>query len=237
MPLGEIIVDNDEFKPLRYRKRWFCYLDLLGFTALVNDNNISHVIPIYQGVLKKLSATAEAVPIKGITYTWFSDTFIIYSRSDSEKDFARVESIGRRFFQELILNKIAVRGAVTHGALYSQSSKNIFVGPALIDAYHYAEAQDWLGFILKPSVFNRLKASSIPLHVRAHYREIARLDIVKNNLAGPINAFAFNNATLNGKNPYVEALLQLKTLAPEKDKPKYEKAIGFANEHWHPHRA
>jgi len=235
-------MDSDEFKPLRYRKRWFCYLDLLGFTALVNDNNISHVIPIYQGVLKKLSATAETVPMKGITYTWFSDTFIIYSKSDSEKDFASVESIGRRFFQELILNKIPVRGSITHGSLYSQSLKNIFVGPALIDAYHYAESQNWIGFILTPSVFNRLKASSIPLHERAHYREVAHTDIMKSeeitkkNLVGPIHAFAFNNATLNGKNPYVDALQQMKMLAPEKDKPKYEKTIKFANRYWRRHQ-
>jgi hypothetical protein len=60
---------------------------------------------------------------------------------------------------------------------------------------------------------------------------------MKYNLAGPIHAFAFTNATLNGKNPYVKALQQLKMLGPEKDKPKYEKAIGFANEHWCPHGA
>ena len=228
-------MDSDEFKPLRYRKRWFCYLDLLGFTALVNDNNIGHVIPIYQDVLKKLSRNAGAISTKQILYSWFSDTFIIYSRSDGEKDFAAIEGVGRRFFQELVLNGIPVRGAITHGGLYSQSSKNIFVGPALIDAYHYAESQAWLGFVLTPSVFSRLKTSSIPLHERAYYREVVDATFMKEPLPGPVYAFAFNSSTLNGKNPYVGALQKMMALAPDKDKPKYEKSIGFSNKHWRRH--
>ncbi len=42
-----MVKDSDEFKPLRYRNRWFRCLDLLGFAALVNDNNIGHVIPLH----------------------------------------------------------------------------------------------------------------------------------------------------------------------------------------------
>jgi len=234
-------MDSDEFKPLRYRKRWFCYLDLLGFTALVNDNNIGHVISIYQDVMKKLSRKARSISTKEILYSWFSDTFIIYSRSDHEKDFAAIEGVGRTFFQELLLNGIPARGAITHGSLYSQSSKNIFVGPALIDAYQYAESQAWLGFVLTPSVFSRLKTSSIPLHKRACYREVVDATFTKEllpgkePLPGPVYAFAFNNSTLNGKNPYVDALQQMMALAPDKDKPKYEKSIGFANKHWRRH--
>lgn len=228
-------MDTEEFKPLRYRKRWFCYLDLLGFTALVNDKNIEQVIPLYKKALHQLEIAAKSKKSLGIIYSWFSDTFIIYSRGEKEKDFSYVEQAGRLFFQSLILHQIPVRGAITHGALYSQSSKNIFVGPALIDAYNYAEKQDWLGFILTPSVSKRLERTSIPVDNRAHYRLVTEPGIINHDPSAPVYAFAFNNGTLNGKNPYMSALKAMMASAPPTAKCKYERTIAFANKHYQQH--
>lgn len=230
LDLGEMSMVG-QFKPLRYRKRWFCYLDLLGFTALVNDNDIRKVIPTYQDVLNKLKTKVKVLSAKGVIYSWFSDTFIIYSRSDSEEEFALIEAIGRQFFQELILRKIPVRGAITHGPLYSQSSKNIFVGQALIDAYNYGEKQEWIGFILTPKVFEHLALSSIPLHERAHYRRVTRTGVLMHEPSDPIYAFAFNNDPRKGENPYILALQEMRALAPEKAHRKYDNAIAFAKQH------
>lgn len=105
----------------------------------------------------------------GLLHSWFSDTFIICSRSDSLQDFARVESAARIFFQLLLMAKIPVRGCISHGKLYSQAKRNIFVGPALIEAYLYGEALDWIGFCLAPSVEEKLK-SDLHLSQRIHYR-------------------------------------------------------------------
>ena len=228
-------IDSEEFKPLRYRKRWFCYLDLLGFTSLVNDKNIEQVIPLYKKALLQLENAAGPKKRLGIVYSWFSDTFIIYSRGDKEKDFSYVEQAGRLFFQNLILHQIPVRGAITYGALYSQSSQNIFVGPALIDAYKYAEKQDWLGFILTPSVFQRLEKTSIGVANRAHYRLVTDPEIIKHQPSTPIYAFAFNNGTLNGINIYMSALQTMKAIAPPEAQSKYERTIAFANEHYRQH--
>lgn len=228
-------MDSEDFRPLRYRKRWFCYLDLLGFTALVNNKNIDQVIFTYKEVLEKMEQAASGKKINGVIYSWFSDTFIIYSKNDKEEDFAHVEQAGRLFFQALILKKIPVRGALTHGDLYSQSSKNIFVGPALIDAYNYGEKQDWIGFVLTPSVSKKLEYSSIPLKARAHYRLVEQPGIINHEPSSPVYAFAFNNATLNRENPYISALESMKNTAPDAAKIKYERAINFATNHYTPH--
>mgnify|MGYP005725065419 CR=1 FL=1 len=222
---------SQEFRPLRYRKRWFCYLDLLGFTNLVNDQNIQEVIPIYQKALSKLEQSASNKKSLGVIHSWFSDTFIIYSKNDNEEDFAHVEQASRLFFQGLILNKIPVRGALTHGALYSRSAKNIFVGPALVDAYNYAEQQNWLGFILTPTVVERLKNSSIPINQRAFYRLVTEPGIIKQEPTQPVYAYAFNNGEINGKSPYLNALRSMRDLAPESAKIKYENTIKFAQQH------
>jgi len=47
------------------------------------------------------------------------------------------------------------------GELYTQKKKNIFLGRALIDAYEYGEKQNWLGFILTPKVYERLKNTDL----------------------------------------------------------------------------
>jgi hypothetical protein len=162
-------------------------------------------------LLRAIAVMARAQPFANlIQQKWFSDTFIIYSRDDDEADFWYVEQVGRLFFQKLILSEIPVRGAITHGRLYSQSSQNIFVGPALIDAYHYAEKQSWLGFILTPNVSKRLESTSSPTDSRAHYRLVTEPGIILHEPSSPVYAFAFNNGLVNGKNPYLTALSKMK---------------------------
>jgi len=223
-------VKPEAFRPLRYRRRWFCYLDLLGFTSLIHDKNIEQVIPLYKEALERLKRQAKPKKRLGLICSWFSDTFIIYSRDDSEREFAYVEQVGRLFFQELILHHIPVRGAITHGALYSQSAENVFVGPALIDAYRYGENQKWLGFILTPSVFKRLEHTSLALNNRAHYRPLPA-GIISCEPSTPVYAFAFNNGTVNGRNPYLAALEQMQVAAPANAKEKYANTIAFASLH------
>jgi hypothetical protein len=203
----------------------------------VNDKSIERVVPLYQEALRQLTRFAKPKKRDGLLYSWFSDTFIIYSRDDDEREFSCVEHVSRLFFQKLILNQIPVRGAISHGSLYSQSRQNIFVGPALIDAYHYAENQEWLGFILTPSVCTRLAETDLSLESRAHYRLITEPDIIHYEPATPVYAFAFNNGTVNGKNPYLQALEKMKEKAPVKAQAKYDNTIAFAVRHSRTHDA
>lgn len=226
-----VMESSEDFRPLRYRSRWFCYLDLLGFAALVSGKNIEQVIPLYKNALAEMERIASPKKKHGVIYSWFSDTFIIYSRGGSEQDFAYVERVGRVFFQQLILHRIPVRGALTYGTLYSQSSKNIFVGPALIDAYSYGENQDWLGFVLTPSAFSRLSETIVDLRYRAHYRPVTEPGIINHQPSSPIYAFAFNNGTVNGKNPYLSALEAMKQKAGPRYAQKYENTISFIRNH------
>src|ERR1700722_2890591 len=174
-----------KFKPLRYRQRWFCYLDLLGFTNLVHSNDISNVMPAYYRVIETLTNSATFFKSRKLLYSWFSDTFIIYSGSDSYEDFHSVEYVGCRFFEELIVSQIPVRGALTCGGLYSQSTRNVFVGPALIGAYNYAENQDWLGFVLTPTAKEKLSSADELLLLR-NYHTVDDAGVFKKPVPEPI---------------------------------------------------
>ncbi len=76
---------------LQYRDRWFCYVDLLGFTELVQSTDVGTVIEAYEDVIAKLETGALSKHSLGISYSWFSDTFIIFSRSNSLEEFTWLE--------------------------------------------------------------------------------------------------------------------------------------------------
>ncbi|MBC9249925.1 hypothetical protein A9179_06510 [Pseudomonas alcaligenes] len=217
------------YRPLRYRDRWFAYLDLLGFTNLVSTSVIEEVLPIYSEALEQMRKACKFGKSEaGLLNSWFSDTFIIYSRSDSLQDFAHVESAARIFFQLLILKNIPVRGCISHGKLYSQAKQNVFVGPALIEAHRYGEALDWVGFCLAPSVEEKLK-DDLPLEQRAHYRKVSDRKILRKAEAEYLYAFAFNNGTVNGKNPYRKALETMQKKSPPEAAQKYVNSLDFLN--------
>lgn len=220
-----------DYRPLRYRTRWFAYLDLLGFTDLVNSKAIDAVIPVYSEALTRMrSACNLGVKEAGLLNSWFSDTFIIYTRSDSLEDFAHLESAARNFFQLLITENIPVRGCISHGKLYSQAKNNIFIGPALIEAHAYGEALDWIGFCLAPSVEEKLK-SDLPLDQSYCYRKVSDRIILRKAPVDYLYAYAFNNGSVNGKNHLRTALEKMKQDSPMSVRIKYENTLGFIDKH------
>ncbi len=216
-------------KPLRYTKRWFAYFDLLGFANLVRHHEIETVLPIYESVLEAITIKAESQ--KGISYSWFSDTFILFTKGSSDEEFALLEHVARLFFQKLILSKIPVRGSLTVGPLYTQQRKNIFIGEALIDAYEYGEKQNWLGFILTPSVYEHLKESSLHMDRRAFYRQVNTLGVINHRKSDNVYAFAFNNGSVNGENIYLQAISEMRHKADAKYQEKYINTENFIRQH------
>ena len=218
-------------RPLRYTKRWFSYFDLLGFRNLVLKNRIEHVLPVYEDVLKVISRKADPKKSKGLSYSWFSDTFILFTKGNSDKEFALIEQASRLFFQNLILKEIPVRGSLTVGDLYSLQKKNIFIGKALIDAYEYGEKQNWLGFVLTPNVHSHLKGSSLELERRAFYRHINDPKIITHSKPDNVYAYAFNNGEVNGKNPFLKSIQTMKVQAGIKYEQKYINTENFIKKH------
>ena len=224
-------MEESKTSTIRYRKRWFSYFDLLGFSNLVREHHIEYVLPIYEDVLKIITQKAGPKEQYGISYTWFSDTFVIHSKADSEQEFALIEQASRLFFQKLILKQIPVRGALSVGNLYTQKRKNIILGEALIEAYEYGEKQNWLGFLLTPSVFRHLQNSSLHLERRLHYRHVNKPGVITHPHPQNVYAFAFNNGTINGRNPYLDAILAMKHKAGIDYETKYQNTEDFIRMH------
>lgn len=219
---------------LRYTKRWFAYFDLLGFSNLVRNNEIFQVLPLYEIALNALEQKANPKRRNGISYSWFSDTFIIFTKGGSLEEFALIEQVARLFFQKLILNSLPVRGALTFGNLYTHLEKNIFLGEALMDAYEYGEKQNWLGFLITPSACAEIGRSGLPIEERPYYRHIFDPEIILHPENSNVFAYAFNNGSVNGTNPFLDSIRKMKVTAPEKVKIKYENTEKFIEQHLWP---
>ncbi|MCW8196040.1 hypothetical protein F6455_14700 [Proteobacteria bacterium 005FR1] len=202
-------------------------MDLLGFAKQVRSKSIHQILPLYEKALDSINASQADKGKHGISFSWFSDTFIIFSKSDTAHEFSLVEQAGRLFFQKLIINEIPVRGAISCGDLYSQLERNVFIGPALIDAYRYGEGQDWLGFVLAPSAIRQLGQLDLPVNERLHYRRVTDPEVMAPGLSGPVYAFAFNNGQVNGRNMYIKPLEAMRGTADQRNIMKYNRALQF----------
>jgi len=74
-----------------------------------------------------------------------------------------MDQVARLFFSRMICKEIPFRGALTIGEFYADKKRNIFVGHGLIDAYKYAEKQDWIGLVLTPNAYKQLCESDLGL--------------------------------------------------------------------------
>lgn len=140
--------------------RWVGYFDLLGIKEKIKDNNTIAIFNAYSSALEELEKRKE--PFDGVKYAWFSDTFLIYTANDSVESFCEIDNVSRWFFSSLIADGIPVRGSISCSSFYADSDCSLFFGRALLEAYEYGEAQDWIGYVLCPSAvlqLSKLKVS------------------------------------------------------------------------------
>ena len=154
----------------RYQsRRWVSFLDLLGFTKLIQTNDWVHVFTYYS---QALDDCINKVATFGSTIekAWFSDTFFLYSSDDTFLSFTEISSVTQSFVESLVCHNIPVRGAISCGDLYADKENNLFFGEALIEAYYYGENQNWIGFVLTPSCIRQMRIINRPADQRNDYR-------------------------------------------------------------------
>jgi hypothetical protein len=194
---------------------------------LVEKRDLALIIQDYENILQDLDLKASGKRKFGIDYSWFSDIFLIFAKDDSLESFAFIEKASRLFFQRLILRNIPLRGALTVGELYTQKEKNIFLGKGIIDAYKYGECQNWIGFILTPRVYMRLKDTNLDLEKLPYYRRIEDPEIIKHFDKQNVFAFTMSVLAVNNQNKCLEAILYMKSLVEPKYRDEYQNAENF----------
>ncbi|MGA3208040.1 MAG: hypothetical protein ABSE05_09460 [Syntrophales bacterium] len=211
-------------------KRWVGYFDLLGVKSLFKTQNHLSVFVTLSSAIEE--AKKIVMPWENVKYIWFSDTLIVYADDDSNETFRAIDNISRWLFYFLITkgDGIPVRGAISCDEFYIDRENNLFFGKALIEAYEYGEAQDWVGFLLCPSTEERLIYLGMPAKklMSYAYTEIP-FRKERSNLNKNLPALIIGNwVSINNQNPVIERLSQMKKrIVDENIRAKYDRAIEF----------
>ena len=134
---------------------FLAYFDVLGYEARIRNKTLEEESAIQEKVLdsirKSIGWATKGVDFSLISSVHFSDTFIFYSKNDSDKSFASLIASALLF---MILSPIRgmpyfpMRGTVSYGDFLADHEKRIYIGSALRDAYRFEKNQDWMGCCL-----------------------------------------------------------------------------------------
>jgi hypothetical protein len=127
-------------------------LDVLGFSALVAKDAEG------EGVERYLKCLQRATAATAVNYVVFSDSIVLTVGGDGPDSLLEIASACSRLMSELLAADIPIRGAISHGAFVRSSvGESVFVaGGAVIDAYQFEQAQDWIGIMIAPSALARV---------------------------------------------------------------------------------
>lgn len=217
-----------QIDPANYAIRWVSYLDLLGFTELVQTKNWIYIFSHYTQAVECFIKDRGFEP--SVEKTWFSDTFLLYSPDNTASSFASIATTTQWFIYFLISSGIPVRGAMSCGNFYADKENNVFFGQSLIEAYNYGENQDWIGFVLSPTAVNQMAAVGLPANERRDYA-YWKIPYKKNDgtLTESLPAYIIGDSVkINGKNPCLNKLQKMKgSLTDNGLIRKYENTISF----------
>ncbi len=131
---------------IKYSKKIFAFLDILGFESIVNESRsnpklISRITNMLMRskkiALSSLNAKLKVLRVNPNQYSYrsFSDMSVISGPYVSHDDLSFI-STWIMFYQYFMWKeeRTFIRGAIVHGDIYED--KDIVFGPALIDAYH-----------------------------------------------------------------------------------------------------
>jgi hypothetical protein len=209
-------------------RRWLGYFDILGTRALIESHNYFGVFTAYAKAIEEVTEALKLQPT--VSSVWFSDTFLLYTSDDSGDSFTQIDQVSRWLVYFLMETSILVRGAISCGDFYADRSNSLYFGSALVEAYEYGEAQDWIGFLLSPSAVKQLGSLGVPVRKFLNYADWSvPFKTGSKELTSELPACILGQwIEINGKNPCLEKLGELKRSVKKQDiAQKYERTIQF----------
>lgn len=149
--------------------RWIAYFDILGFSNMVESFPVWFVLKAYQEALKE----SETYNLCG-KFIFFSDSFIFYTKDDSQDCLRDISTVTAMFFQNMFNKYIPLRGCLNVGQFYTNEENGIYFGRALIEAYRLAESQNWIGFVLSKNTrekLERFESAGLKSNIRGRFSE------------------------------------------------------------------
>lgn len=213
---------------------WLTVFDILGFTNLinVNEDNLQafNVRVDYEETIQNLESSCDDYFPSSLNYCWFSDTFLIYTSDDSAQSYTIIQSASKIFIDKYICSRIPIRGAIAVGTFMRSKDNRSFIGSAFIEAFKYAEDQNWIGLLITPNAIKKAESYSLsPIrHDFVRSDDIPMRKFTNKNIL----AYRFQNEAANFPSHLLPCLRDMKSDAGDKYRFKYERTEKFIEKYY-----
>lgn len=134
-------------------KRFVCFLDIMGFKDLVMRNSHEKIYKMLDEFSKDRSSLEDAnlteeYDSDSMKTVSFSDTIVVFTKNDSKKCLELFTYATSWLFGQAIKSGIPLKGAISHGLMSINISRQIFFGQPLIDAYLLEEELAFYGIVI-----------------------------------------------------------------------------------------
>jgi len=155
-------------------KRFVCFLDIMGFKDMVMRNSHDKIYKMLEDFSKdratlessNLPAGYEPESMKTVS---FSDSIVIFTKNDSIQCLELMTFAVSWLFGKAMQSGIPLKGAMSHGEMSVNISRQIFFGQPLIDAYLLEEDLAFYGVVIHNTVEKIINQNSESLLGRNRY--------------------------------------------------------------------
>lgn len=144
-------------------ERFVAYLDILGFSDLVMRENHDHIYDKLRkisgdiGLLNYLHGPVAPPGAGKLRIITFSDSIFIFTNDQSRASFFSIIFAISKIVITGLENGIAIKGSLASGEITIDTSKNLFFGTPIIDAYNLEKEVHYIGVVAHHSIDNKLK--------------------------------------------------------------------------------
>ncbi len=154
-----------------YGRYTIAICDILGFSDLVNSNEISNIVEKILAWLRKslhhslhkndfpehVPTYSELQTNSKIGIAWFSDTLLLFTREDSDECIRELfGTVGWLLFETMLHSPTRLRGGISYGDAFIDIENSLYVGSPIIEAYKLEQHQQWSGASLTNKAVERL---------------------------------------------------------------------------------
>ena len=227
--------------------RYVAHIDILGFTALISKDpelawNVLTSLASVRDYIAKLELeftdTGERASLPDhIHSVMFSDTIVLFTKSDSVLDLKLIVLATTELFHKAMFRCVPVRAGIAHGTFFVNLPKSMYAGPALVEAYTIGEQAQWLGIVTSEHVHNQARlanfrsgSSDVVIPASIPIEAASRSGFAVNwpavfahdfNVKPPIPCELFYAGFADAFGPYQDLPVRVRT--------KYENTVAFIN--------
>jgi hypothetical protein len=151
-------------------KRLVAVCDILGFKELIKNRDLHQLIDgdlslfrrlvgfsLNHGEAPQLPPALNTIREQNrVGFAWFSDTLFLYAKDDGDLSCQHLlESVAWLLFNTM-WTPTRLRGGIGYGDFYAEPENELYVGPAILEAYELEQSQQWAGAALTDNAANRI---------------------------------------------------------------------------------